>query len=61
MDETRARAKILLIEDDLSLQKSLAFILEKEGFKVLCTQSGEEAIIISRKEKPDLMFAVPPS
>ena len=56
MDEIQARAKILLVEDDVSLQKSLAFILEKEGFRVLCTQTGEEAIIISRKEKPDLIL-----
>jgi len=56
MDEIRTVAKILLVEDDVSLQKSLAFILEKEGFKVLCTQTGEEAIIISRKEKPDLIL-----
>jgi len=56
MDEIRALSKILLVEDDPSLQKSLAFILEKEGFKVLSTQTGEEAIIISRKEKPDLIL-----
>jgi two-component system phosphate regulon response regulator PhoB len=40
----------------VSLQKSLAFILEKEGFKVLSTQTGEEAVIITRKEKPDLIL-----
>jgi two-component system phosphate regulon response regulator PhoB len=56
MDEIREQRKILLVEDDVSLQKSLAFILEKEGFKVLCTQTGEEAIIISRKERPDLIL-----
>ena len=55
-NETQAKTKILLVEDDVSLQKSLAFILEKEGFKVLSTQTGEEAIIIARKEKPDLML-----
>jgi DNA-binding response OmpR family regulator len=56
MNETQAKIKILLVEDDVSLQKSLAFILEKEGFKVLSTQTGEEAVIIARKEKPDLML-----
>jgi len=56
MPETQAKAKILLVEDDVCLQKSLAFILEKEGFKVLCTQTGEEAVIIARKEKPDLIL-----
>jgi len=56
MNEIQLKVKILLVEDDVSLQKSLAFILEKEGFKVLSTQTGEEAIIIARKEKPDLML-----
>jgi DNA-binding response OmpR family regulator len=56
MNEIQTKVKILLVEDDVSLQKSLAFILEKEGFKVLSTQTGEEAIIIARKEKPDLML-----
>ncbi|MCX6575328.1 MAG: response regulator transcription factor [Candidatus Aminicenantes bacterium] len=56
MDEASPSIKILLVEDDVSLQKSLAFILEKEGFKVLCTQTGEEAIIIARKENPDLIL-----
>ena len=56
MNENQAKVKILLVEDDVSLQKSLAFILEKEGFKVLSTQTGEEAIIIARKEKPDLIL-----
>jgi two-component system phosphate regulon response regulator PhoB len=56
MAEIQPLAKILIVEDDVSLQKSLAFILEKEGFRVLGTQTGEEAIILSRKEKPDLIL-----
>jgi len=56
MDEASQSIKVLLVEDDVSLQKSLAFILEKEGYKVLCTQTGEEAIIIARKENPDLIL-----
>jgi two-component system phosphate regulon response regulator PhoB len=56
MSDAQANVKILLVEDDVSLQKSLAFILEKEGFKVLATQTGEEAVIITRKEKPDLIL-----
>ena len=53
---TPARAKILIVEDDVSLQKSLAFILEEGGFKVQSTQTGEEAVILARKEKPDLIL-----
>jgi len=56
MNEAQSKIKILLVEDDVSLQKSLAYILEKEGFKVLTTQTGEEAVIIVRKEKPELIL-----
>jgi DNA-binding response OmpR family regulator len=56
MNDTPSQGKILLVEDDVSLQKSLAFILDKEGFKVLSTQTGEEAVIIARKEKPDVLL-----
>ncbi len=56
VDKHLEKTKILLVEDDVSLQKSLAYILEKEGFNVLCTQTGEEAIIIARKERPEVML-----
>jgi DNA-binding response OmpR family regulator len=56
MEKGQNLPKVLLVEDDLSLQKSLAFILNREGFKVFGTQSGEEAIILSRKEKPDVIL-----
>jgi two-component system alkaline phosphatase synthesis response regulator PhoP len=56
MDETRTKPGILLVEDDIGLQKSLAFILEKEGFHVAAVRSGEEAICLARKEKPDLIL-----
>ncbi len=54
--ESQAEAKILLVDDDASLQKSLAFILEKEGLEVLSAKTGEEAVILARKEKPDLIL-----
>ena len=49
-------AKILFVEDEISLQKSIAFILEKEGFTVISARTGEEAIPLAVKEKPDLLL-----
>jgi two-component system phosphate regulon response regulator PhoB len=49
-------AKILYVEDDVNLQKSLSFILWKEGYKVLCAQTGEDALELARKERPDLIL-----
>jgi two-component system phosphate regulon response regulator PhoB len=50
------KTKILFVEDELSLQKSIAYILEKEGFSVTTCSSGEEAVKIALKENPDLML-----
>ena len=48
--------KILFVEDELSLQKSIAYILDKEGFSVVTTRTGEEAVQLAIKEKPDLLL-----
>jgi two-component system alkaline phosphatase synthesis response regulator PhoP len=48
------KAKILCVEDDLNLQKSISYILWKEGYEVHCAASGEEGIAWARREKPDL-------
>ncbi len=55
-EETRAKAKILCVEDDVDLQKNLSFILWREGYEVLCAQTGEKALELGRKEKPDLIL-----
>ncbi|MEW5900350.1 MAG: response regulator transcription factor [Acidobacteriota bacterium] len=52
----RLKAKILCVEDDLNLQKSITFILWKEGYQVLCAGTGEEAVELARREKPDLIL-----
>jgi two-component system alkaline phosphatase synthesis response regulator PhoP len=56
MPEAKVKPKILFVEDDLSLQKSIGYILEKEGFDVICTQTGEEAIVLAKKQVPDLIL-----
>lgn len=56
MVESKEKPKILFVEDDLSLQKSITYILEKEGFDVICTRTGEEAIELARKMNPDLIL-----
>jgi len=50
------KPKILYVEDDVRLQKSLTFILWREGYEVLCSQSGEDAVELARREKPDLIL-----
>lgn len=56
IEETHPMARILCVEDDLNLQKSLSFILWREGYEVLCAQTGEEALGLARREKLDLIL-----
>ncbi len=49
-------AKILFVEDELSLQKSIAYILKKEGFDVITAANGEDAVKLAYKENPDLIL-----
>jgi len=55
-EHTPSKARILCVEDDLNLQKSLCFILWREGYEVFCAQTGEEALELARGEKPDLIL-----
>jgi DNA-binding response OmpR family regulator len=47
--------KILLVEDDESVRKALAYNLEKEGYKVRQTGDGSEALTMARENMPDLI------
>jgi CheY-like chemotaxis protein len=47
--------KILLVEDDYFIIKTIKFILEKEGYQVLVAQDGLEAIE-QLENKPDLIL-----
>jgi two-component system, OmpR family, alkaline phosphatase synthesis response regulator PhoP len=55
-ENTRPKLKILCVEDDVNLQKSMTFILWREGYEVLCAQTGEQALDLARREKPDLIL-----
>ncbi|MCB9435624.1 MAG: response regulator transcription factor [Anaerolineales bacterium] len=47
--------KILLVEDDKTLRKTLTFNLEKEGYKVVETGDGADALALAREHSPDLV------
>jgi UDP-3-O-acyl N-acetylglucosamine deacetylase len=46
--------KILIVDDEERVVKSIAGVLEDEGFRVVTAKSGEEAIGIFRQEEPDV-------
>jgi CheY-like chemotaxis protein len=51
------RAKILLVEDEILVGMMLRKRVEARGYKVVeIASTGEEAIRLARKHKPDLLF-----
>ncbi len=47
--------KVLLVEDDPNMRKSLMYNLEKEGYTVVQTGDGAEALELARDQNPDLV------
>lgn len=47
--------KVLIVEDEQSLQETLAYNLAKEGYKVEAVGDGYEALEAARKMQPDLI------
>ena len=48
--------KILLIEDDALIQKTVELKFRKEGFDVICCNDGKEGISKLNSELPDLVL-----
>lgn len=48
--------KILLVDDEPYIIKSLCFVLEKKGYNVLCANNGEDALDKIKSYRPDLVL-----
>ena len=48
--------KILIVEDEADIRDVLTYTLSREGFRVLSTGNGREALRIARQEAPRLML-----
>ena len=48
--------KILFIEDEFSLQKSVGEFLKREGYEVVHALDGEIGLNIAKTEEPDLIL-----
>lgn len=47
--------KILVVDDEALLVKGIRFNLQNEGYEVITGSDGEEAVQLTRDEKPDLV------
>jgi two-component system alkaline phosphatase synthesis response regulator PhoP len=50
------QASILLVDDELDILEFLGYNLRREGYRVLTTNNGRDAIKIAKKERPDLII-----
>ena len=50
------RATMLLVEDDAALAELLLFHFEREGFAVVHTIDGDEALLLARERAPDVVL-----
>ena len=48
--------KVLVVDDEPYILRSLTFVLKKEGYDVSSATNGEEAMTQVRESKPALMF-----
>lgn len=46
---------ILIVEDEASLQETLAYNLKRSGYQVLTASDGQAALQVARRHKPDLV------
>jgi DNA-binding response OmpR family regulator len=47
---------ILLVDDDALLRRSLAFNLERAGYRVSTAASAEDALALAQRDRPDLVL-----
>ena len=48
------KGRILCTEDDADTRELIIFILQKEGYEVVCTDTAEQAIILAKAQSFDL-------
>ena len=48
--------KILIVEDELTLQETLAYNLKKQGYLVESANDGPSAIVNAKQYQPDLIL-----
>jgi CheY-like chemotaxis protein len=50
-------SKVLLVEDDNNLREIYEARLQAEGYDIVSARDGEEALVVAKAEKPDLVIS----
>ena len=51
-----ANESILVVEDEADIAELIRYNLDKEGFRVTCAETGEQALTAAREQQPDLVL-----
>ena len=54
-DRKNQQLTVLIVEDEIAIVTMLRYNLEKEGYRVLATGDGEEAVTMVKDHKPDII------
>ena len=54
--EAQGQPLVLVVEDEAALVTLLRYNLEREGFRVIDAANGEEALLIVKEQRPDLIL-----
>jgi two-component system alkaline phosphatase synthesis response regulator PhoP len=50
------RTKILVVDDEPDIVEMLSYNLAQEGYEVVTANDGEQALVVARQEKPELVL-----
>ncbi|HEY7848274.1 MAG TPA: response regulator [Candidatus Limnocylindria bacterium] len=51
-----AATKVLVVDDDLNIQRVLVFTLKQEGFEVIVASDGQAGVAMAKESQPDLIL-----
>jgi DNA-binding response OmpR family regulator len=48
--------KILIVDDDVDTLRLVGFILQRKGYQIVAANNGNQAVVMAKTEKPDLIL-----
>ena len=57
MTETKAKPRVIVVDDEHVIADTLATILNRAGFNATAAYTGSQAVELARTEKPDLIIS----
>ena len=55
-NEKAVQKRILIVDDDPAVRKTIGLMLDREGYRVTTTENGFEAGVMASQQRPDLIL-----